>query len=457
MKIMDNQQDKNMEKSTGIRITTMNFAIMAVAAVIAAVLLMATYEAVDSFMGVRSASDRYIACQHAADQFQNGSDYLSEECRLFALTGDAAHARNYSDEVEITRRRELAVEQIEEYLVEADSYRYLAEALTCSNALMEQEFYAMRLAAEVYGLDVVSLPVGIQAARLSDEHLSLDPKAQRDVVIDLLFGESYQKSKDLIRENVGSSIDALVDDTQSKQTRAMNATSGILQRQRILMLAMIAFLLLYMALAYFLVALPLTKSVDRIRAHQQIPVNGAYEMRFLARTYNEMYEQHAESTEKLTYSATHDSLTGVHNRTAFDTMRRTLDESGVGVLYVDVDKFKRFNDTYGHDVGDRVLIKVAQVLMDSFRSEDFVSRIGGDEFCVVMMRVSSKIRQLVSDKIARANEKLGRGEDGLPPISISVGVAFGDREHPQGDIFKDADSALYQVKRQGYGGLAFFE
>ena len=74
-----------------------------------------------------------------------------------------------------------------------------------------------------------------------------------------------------------------------------------------------------------------------------------------------------------------------------------------------------------------------------------------------MMRVSSKIRQLVSDKIARANEKLGRGEDGLPPISISVGVAFGDREHPQGDIFKDADSALYQVKRQGYGGLAFFE
>ena len=181
-------------------------------------------------------------------------------------------------------------------------------------------------------------------------------------------------------------------------------------------------------------------------------------MRFLADAYNEMFDQQKRFTERLAYSATHDSLTGLYNRAAYDAMREDAGgEADTGVLMIDVDKFKGYNDSYGHDVGDAVLKKVAQVLRESFRSDDFIGRIGGDEFCVVMVHAGSALETLVREKIERANRRLQNTDDGLPRISLSVGVAFGDRKYPSGDIYKDADTALYRAKDAGGGQCVFFE
>ena len=128
----------------------------------------------------------------------------------------------------------------------------------------------------------------------------------------------------------------------------------------------------------------------------------------------------------------------------------------MALILVDVDYFKSINDTYGHAIGDKVLRKVAEILQKSFRSVDIICRIGGDEFVVVMTRANSTMRQLVLNKIARANELLQHPKDGLPPVSLSVGVAFSDRENPKGDIFTDADEALYRVKEAGRNGCAIF-
>ena len=73
-----------------------------------------------------------------------------------------------------------------------------------------------------------------------------------------------------------------------------------------------------------------------------------------------------------------------------------------------------------------------------------------------MLNANSSLRELVEGKISRLNEKLGLAEDGLPPISVSVGVAFGDRENPTDDFYKDADSALYRVKESGGRNCAFY-
>ena len=126
------------------------------------------------------------------------------------------------------------------------------------------------------------------------------------------------------------------------------------------------------------------------------------------------------------------------------------------MILVDVDKFKEINDGYGHDVGDKALVRVATLLKKSFRNEDYVCRIGGDEFAVIMLNANSSLRELVEGKISRLNEKLGLADDGLPPISVSVGVAFGDRENPTDDFYKDADSALYRVKESGGRNCAFY-
>ena len=92
----------------------------------------------------------------------------------------------------------------------------------------------------------------------------------------------------------------------------------------------------------------------------------------------------------------------------------------------------------------------------SFRAEDYICRIGGDEFTVIMVNANSSMRGLVEEKVTHINALLKIPEDGLPPISLSVGVAFGDREDSGGDIFKDADTALYRTKSARLGGVAFF-
>ena len=145
----------------------------------------------------------------------------------------------------------------------------------------------------------------------------------------------------------------------------------------------------------------------------------------------------------------------------FNILSEAIDEAflqnqNVAVLMFDIDYFKSFNDTYGHAVGDRVLQRVADILRHSFRSVDVLCRIGGDEFAVIMTRVNSSMSQLVMNKIKKAAELLANPKDDLPPVTLSVGIAFADRENPQGDIFKDADTALYRVKEAGRNGCQIY-
>ena len=134
-----------------------------------------------------------------------------------------------------------------------------------------------------------------------------------------------------------------------------------------------------------------------------------------------------------------------------------LCETETGALIVlDLDNFKLINDIYGHEMGDQVLKIFAEMTRRNIRSEDIVGRIGGDEFCVIMMRVDSRVKELVQRKIAVAGQRLREPDNGLPAMTLSVGVAFGDRQNPSGDIFKDADTALYRAKRAGRGGCEFY-
>jgi len=99
---------------------------------------------------------------------------------------------------------------------------------------------------------------------------------------------------------------------------------------------------------------------------------------------------------------------------------------------------------------------VASTLRESFRSEDYICRIGGDEFIVLMVRATSSLKDLVERKIKHLRETLRPPEGNAPGITLSIGIAFGDRENPQGSLYQDADLALYYVKGLGRDGYAFF-
>ena len=195
---------------------------------------------------------------------------------------------------------------------------------------------------------------------------------------------------------------------------------------------------------------PILKAVDNLQQDRPIPVIGANEFRYLARTYNKMYEIYKSSVASLNFKASHDELTKVYNRAGYDLLLSSLDLSTASILLIDVDLFKEVNDTYGHEIGDRVLIKIADTLRKYFRTGDSICRIGGDEFVVFMANSGEKHRDLIISKIERINQDLENTEDGLPAISVSVGVVHGSEIEDPAALLELADQRMYQSKTQYY-------
>jgi diguanylate cyclase len=158
---------------------------------------------------------------------------------------------------------------------------------------------------------------------------------------------------------------------------------------------------------------------------------------------------------QLEHQAFHDGLTGLANRVLFhDRVRHALsrrDRAGhpIGLLFIDLDDFKRVNDGLGHDAGDELLVAVAHRLQACVRPEDTVARLGGDEFAILLDRAETP-------EVAAA--AAGRVLDGLRapftlrgnrvPVSASVGVALG-AESELDDLLREADIAMYMAKAHG--------
>jgi diguanylate cyclase (GGDEF)-like protein/PAS domain S-box-containing protein len=169
--------------------------------------------------------------------------------------------------------------------------------------------------------------------------------------------------------------------------------------------------------------------------------------------------------EETLHRAFHDGLTGLPNRTLFvHRLQRTLERwgvraSSVGVFVVDLDHFKVINDSLGHELGDALIIEVANRLRDCVRPGDMVARLGGDEFALMCEDATSIER--VESMASRIAEELdvpieiaGRAIH----VSASVGIALPSSPNATAaSLLRDADVALYQAKDRGRGGYALFE
>ena len=452
----ENDTLEKREKTNGIRLNRFHTASAALFAVLALLLLLSTYLTGRGYARAVETTERYITAQRAAADMQAASDYLTAEARAFIATGNPARVNRFFEEVNTVRRRDRALEEIEKILENPSAYSYLSAAKDNSDELLEIECYAMRLAAESYGSPLSELPERLRSVDLDGADLRLSAEEQRDRALEMVFDEAYQDRKDAVSQNVSLSVEALIDETRAEQMESASQLLMMIRRERVLIVVMLVMVLLLVLSTVRLVTRPLQNYIGHIRRDETLPEEGASELRFLARTYNEVRAQNLRRREQLSYDATHDALTGVFNRGVFEKLRSRCDGRDNTLLIVDLDKFKSINDRYGHDMGDRALCYVAALLQENFRAEDYICRIGGDEFAVIMVHTNSSLRELVEGKIRRMNEILQTPKDGLPPLSLSVGVAFGDRENSTGDIFKDADTALYRTKSVRLGGCAFY-
>ena len=440
----------SMRKSRGV------FVLLAV--LMAAALFIADSLTTRGYLQMEQASERYILARQCATDLEIGSDELTSDVRSFVATGDIAYLEAYFEEAEVTRRRDTAVDDLQELFGadESAALESLSTALSYSNELMEQEYLAMNLILSAGDYDQAAIPAVLSGYPLSAGQEALSPYEKQALALDLVYGETYTDYKAKIMENTALCTQELIKDSNLARTQSRERLSTLLTVQTVLTVALLVVVLLIVLFISTWILDPLIDLVTQIKNKGTAKLVGAEELRYVSETYNRIFDENRRTHERLTYSNMHDALTGLYNRSAYDFMRHDLNMSHNALLLVDVDKFKSINDTYGHDVGDLVLKRVAEVLSYSFRSTDLVFRLGGDEFVVIMTNVDSSIREQVRTKIEQANVMLQKPTGDLPQTSLSVGVAFGDRENPDGDIFKDADTALYRVKEAGRCGCFIF-
>ena len=407
---------------------------------------------------LKESTTQYIQCEKAVSQLQAGSDYLTEQVRLYAMTGEVQYMDAYFTEVNETKRRENALEVLKGYYDKTAAFSALKSALNYSDALMETEQYSMRLVCEAHGLTKSSWPEEIQAVELSKEDAALSSEEKIKKAQDMVCDDTYQQTKSQVSENVESCANKLVQQTRNRQGRATTIFSDMYLKLEIGIIVMIALMLADCAMISWLVVKPLISYNKSIKLGEIFPVIGAAELQNLAVTYNQVYLESQENEKLIRHEAEHDPLTDLLNRGSFDKLLRIYEtgESSFAMILVDVDTFKHVNDTYGHSIGDQILKKVASILKTQFRSIDYVCRIGGDEFAIIMVEMTSDLQYTIQNKIDEANKELFNPTDGLPAVSLSVGVAFSDRKDPTGTIFNDADSALYYVKEHGRHACGFY-
>jgi diguanylate cyclase (GGDEF)-like protein len=451
---------KQLQQSIkGIRIRRASIWMMVLSAVLFAVIFYNTTRATANIQTLTGDTDEYIFCQENALQITDASDYLTEQVRYYVLFGEKTYADNYFSEIHVAQRREQALETLSDNSAFQTALTYLQAAVDKSAQLTEQEIYAIKLVALAREEELSAYAQEVQDMAISHEDMALTAQEKQDKAQALVYSTDYDQDKAYITKNVNDFLTAVTRQIHEVQEQASAQLKRQTVIQRVGMLALYLAVQLTFALIILLVDRPLRGFIQSIQADKALDIRGSYECRYLAATYNKMYRANAKSKRVLRHRAEHDPLTKLLNRGAFDRQRQLLrDESAepLAFLLVDVDRFKQINDTYGHEIGDKVLKKVSHLLQAGFRANDVVARLGGDEFGVIMMKMTPDNRAVIENKINSFNQLLQDvGQDDLPPVSLTVGAAFSPAGFPD-ELYSQADQALYQRKENGRCGCYFF-
>ena len=274
---------------------------------------------------------------------------------------------------------------------------------------------------------------------------------------------------DLLRATDGLELflDRVVADIEADAARAA------VFFERSLWLASIAggLSLLCIALGVLVIGRIMSNSVDRLvqganhfaegnrshRIHVELPP----ELNRVAQEFNHMIARIHDAEQVLSEMAQRDELTGLANRRAFEGAlpemmgRARRFEEQFTLLAIDIDHFKKVNDTHGHAAGDEVLRAVARTMMDTMRDGDRVFRVGGEEFAVLLPRTDGATARLAAERIRQAVEMAPVSFKSTEiAVTVSIGMASTLDFLEKSDLLEAADAALYRAKHEGRNRIA---
>ncbi len=401
---------------------------------------------------------RYTVFKKSSEKIRDTSNYLTEQARLFVITGDRQYAENYFYEKNVNRERNTALQNLlRVFDYNEIEFKKLSIAFNQSENLSDIEMHAMKL--RFMAEDSVpdsSIPLEIQKIKLKENEENLSASEYKKRAVDMLFDKGYLNYKTRTNENCNYLIDSI--ETSSENELEENFKS---LKDKIILLCIAQVLIFIIIVAVFTLNInviinPINSYMKAIKENTRITENGSYELRCLARIYNNYFDHKVATERRLKKKAETDSLTGIMNRHAFEQICSTYkDPQPLVFLIVDVDDFKHINDTYGHTSGDRILKIISKKLVDTFRTVDHVARIGGDEFAVLVTAFHGNANFTIRNKIKRLNRELSSVED-FGKISVSVGASVSTNGFSK-DMVKKADIALYKTKNEGKCGFNLYD
>jgi diguanylate cyclase (GGDEF)-like protein len=165
--------------------------------------------------------------------------------------------------------------------------------------------------------------------------------------------------------------------------------------------------------------------------------------------------QRKEKEDELATLLITDELTQLHNRRGFYLLADQLvkmadrEKTPVDIMYLDLDRLKWINDTYGHEEGDKVLVSVAAILKKMFRNSDIIARMGGDEFVVMPVGMSGSGTNVIRERVEKAFQKHNEKHGAAYTISVSMGFSRYDPASPCSldELLKQADESMYKEKK----------
>lgn len=199
------------------------------------------------------------------------------------------------------------------------------------------------------------------------------------------------------------------------------------------------------------------------KAVKRFNENGNDELSQLSESLNIMMDKVNVAMQEMRHMAFHDPLTGLANRRNYETALNKAFESAISgehthcLMLLDLDEFKKVNDSFGHDIGDQVLVEIAQLMTSNVRTRDVLVRMGGDEFSLLIERTTLGEMQALSEKLRSLimSYKL-QVDDKVATVGVSVGVVMIDgRIASVEQIMKLADRACYAAKKSGRNTVCF--
>lgn len=282
---MENREIEIKGKGIKVSIVSHVFIVIGVIAMVAALVsINKIYTTYDEMMDAYQFEEIEST---AATSFKTASDYLTDQARQFAVTGDVKSADNYFEEKDIIKRREAALETVGSSKVLNLETNLLSNAMELSEALVEDEVHAMKLTAQAKKIDESLLPDEVATYELTNEELELDAIAMQDLAIQLLYSSKYEEYKDKINWDVVNATTLIKDESGTRFREDESALFMVLNITTSFVFLMFIILVSIFILFTLLMVKPARKFVELLDKGEKLPEIGGYEFRKFARRYNE--------------------------------------------------------------------------------------------------------------------------------------------------------------------------